>query len=112
MRQISGHTILFVSGHPDPDTREDIMNSIHDLFRAHGLVRVRDGRVLGGVVAGLGRRIGLDPWPARLLFLLALLVIPGSQILLYPILWILMPLERPGEFPAAVKHPSGAPQPA
>jgi phage shock protein C len=111
MRQISGHTIRFVSGHPDP-TREDIMNSIHDLFRAHGLVRVRDGRVLGGVVAGLGRRIGLDPWPARLLFLLALLVIPGSQILLYPILWILMPLERPGEFAAAVMHPSGAPQPA
>ena len=88
------------------------MNSIHDLFRAHGLVRVRDGRVLGGVVAGLGRRIGLDPWPARLLFLLALLVIPGSQILLYPILWILMPLERQGEFPAASIHPSGAPQPA
>jgi len=88
------------------------MNSIHDLFRAHGLVRVRDGRVLGGVVAGLGRRIGLDPWPARLLFLLALLVIPGSQVLLYPILWILMPLERPDEFPAAVNHPSGAAQPA
>jgi phage shock protein PspC (stress-responsive transcriptional regulator) len=88
------------------------MNSIHDLFRAHGLVRVRDGRVLGGVVAGLGRRIGLDPWPARLLFLLALLLIPGSQILLYPILWILMPLQRPGEFLAAVNHPAGAPQPA
>ena len=88
------------------------MNSIHDLFRAHELVRVRDGRVLGGVVAGLGRRIGLDPWPARLLFLLALLVIPGSQILLYPILWILMPLQRPGEFLAAVNHPAGAPQPA
>jgi hypothetical protein len=30
------------------------MNSIHDLFRAHGLVRARNGRVLGGVVAGLG----------------------------------------------------------
>ena len=88
------------------------MNSIHDLFRQHGLVRVRDGRVLGGVVAGLGRRIGLDPWPARLLFLLALLVIPGSQILLYPILWILMPLQRPGEFLAAANHPAGAPQPA
>jgi phage shock protein C len=87
------------------------MNSIHDLFRAYGLVRVRDGRVLGGVVAGLGRRIGLDPWPARLLFLLVLLVIPGSQILLYPILWILMPLQRPGKFLAPVNHPAGAPQP-
>ena len=80
------------------------MNSIHDLFREHGLVRVRDGRILGGVIAGLGRRIGLDPWPARLLFILALLVIPGSQILLYPILWLLMPLERPGEFPVAATN--------
>src|SRR6185312_15885725 len=50
---------------------------------------------LGGVVAVQNIRIGLDPWPARLMFLLALLLIPGSQILLYPILWILMPLQRP-----------------
>ena len=88
------------------------MNSIHDLFRAHGLVRARNGRVLGGVVAGLGHRVGIDPWPARLLFLLALLVVPGSQILLYPILWILMPLERPGELPVAANHPTAAPQSA
>jgi phage shock protein C len=89
-----------------------MMTSIHDLFRAHGLVRVRDGRVLGGVIAGLGRRVGLDPWPARLLFILALLVIPGSQILLYPILWILMPLERPGELPVTANRPTGGRQPA
>jgi phage shock protein C len=86
------------------------MNSIHDLFREHGPVRVRDGRILGGVLAGLGRRIGLDPWPARLLFILALLVIPGSQILLYPILWILMPLERPGELPVTASRPTGGHQ--
>jgi phage shock protein PspC (stress-responsive transcriptional regulator) len=30
---------------------------------------------------------------ARVLFVLALLVIPGSQLLLYPLLWILMPEE-------------------
>jgi phage shock protein PspC (stress-responsive transcriptional regulator) len=77
------------------------MKSIHDLFREHGLVRARDGRLIGGVVAGLGRRIGLEPWPSRLLFVLALLVIPGSQILLYPILWILMPLEHPGDYPVS-----------
>ena len=77
------------------------MKSIHDLFREHGLVRARDGRLIGGVVAGLGRRIGLEPWPSRLLFVLALLVIPGSQIVLYPILWILMPVERPGDYPVS-----------
>ncbi|HEX3336592.1 MAG TPA: PspC domain-containing protein [Jatrophihabitans sp.] len=68
-----------------------MMESIRSAFRREGLVRVQDGRVLGGVIAGLGRRFGLDPWPARLLFLLVLMLIPGSQLLIYPILWILMP---------------------
>ena len=68
-----------------------MMDSIHAAFRREGLVRVKDGRVLGGVIAGLGRRLGIDPWPARLLFLLVLMLIPGSQLLIHPILWILMP---------------------
>lgn len=69
------------------------MSDIHESLRHQGLVRPHDARVLGGVCAGLGRRFGLDPWPARLLFVLILMVIPGSQILIYPILWILMPSE-------------------
>ena len=48
---------------------------------------------MGGVFAGLGRRFGLDPWPARILFTLLLLIVPGSQIVLYPVLWVLMPSE-------------------
>lgn len=70
------------------------MNSIQHSMAQQGLVRPRDGRVLGGVCAGLGRRFGLGPWTARLLFLLVLMVIPGSQVLVYPILWILMPAEE------------------
>ena len=69
------------------------MNDIRQSFAQQGLVRSRDGRVLGGVIAGLGRRFGLDPWPARLVFVLLLLVLPGSQFLLYPLLWVLMPSE-------------------
>lgn len=75
------------------------MNDIRDIFRRQGLVRARHGRVLGGVLAGLGRRIGLDPWPTRLLFVLLLLVLPGCPVLLYPILWILMPREIEGQAP-------------
>jgi phage shock protein PspC (stress-responsive transcriptional regulator) len=75
------------------------MNSIRSTFRNQGLVRPQEGRVLGGVVAGLGRRFGIDPWPARLLFVLILMVIPGSQILIYPILWILMPSEQGDSVP-------------
>jgi len=69
------------------------METIHGTFRRDGLVRPVEGRVLGGVCAGLGRRFGIDPWPARLLFALLLLLVPGTQLLLYPILWILMPPE-------------------
>jgi phage shock protein C len=69
------------------------MESIHSTFAQAGLVRPHEGRVLAGVIAGLGRRIGLDPWPARLLFVLILLIVPGSQLLIYPVLWILMPNE-------------------
>ncbi|MBA2390725.1 MAG: PspC domain-containing protein [Geodermatophilaceae bacterium] len=58
-----------------------------------GLVRPAEGGILGGVCAGLGRRYGLTPWKARLLFVLLLMLIPGSQIVIYPVLWILMPRE-------------------
>jgi phage shock protein C len=69
------------------------MNQIHASFREQGLVRPRDRRLLGGVCAGLGRRFGIDPWPARILFVLILMLVPGSQILVYPLLWVLMPAE-------------------
>ena len=69
------------------------MDTVYETMRRQGLVRPADDRVLGGVCAGLGRRFGFDPWAARLLFVLVLLVIPGSQLLIYPILWIAMPPE-------------------
>jgi phage shock protein PspC (stress-responsive transcriptional regulator) len=70
-----------------------MLESARDAFRRNGLERSRDNRVLGGVIAGLGRRLGIEPWPARILFLVLLMLIPGSQLLIYPILWVLMPLE-------------------
>jgi phage shock protein C len=73
------------------------MTDIHDGFRRQGLVRPRDDRILAGVCAGLGRRFGIGAWTARLLFVLVLLVIPGSQLLIYPMLWILMPNEEADE---------------
>jgi phage shock protein PspC (stress-responsive transcriptional regulator) len=82
------------------------VNEIHATFAAQGLVRPRDGRVLAGVVTGLGRRFGIDPWPARLLFVLLLMVIPGSQLLIYPVLWILMPAEDRVPVPAAPVPPA------
>jgi phage shock protein C len=64
-----------------------------EAFRRQGLVRPREGRVLAGVCAGLARRFGMSPTMMRILFVVTLIVIPGSQIIVYPILWILMPSE-------------------
>ena len=71
------------------------MNAVHDSLARQGLVRPQDGRMIAGVCAGLARRFGLDPWIARLLFVLILFVVPGSQILIYPVLWLVMPAEKP-----------------
>jgi phage shock protein PspC (stress-responsive transcriptional regulator) len=70
------------------------MNEISQRLAQQGLVRPQQDRVLAGVCAGLGRRFGLSPWTTRLLFVLVLMVLPGSQILVYPLLWILMPSEE------------------
>ena len=53
------------------------------------LVRPREGRMIAGVCAGLGPR-GSAPRPAmvRLLFLLSLLL-PGTQVIVYLVLWVL-----------------------
>jgi phage shock protein C len=82
------------------------MNDIRHGFAQYGLIRPRESRVLGGVCAGIGRRFGLAPWTARLLFVLLLLVIPGSQLLIYPILWILMPSEESVAQAAAQASPA------
>jgi phage shock protein PspC (stress-responsive transcriptional regulator) len=79
------------------------MNDIRSTFARQGLIRPSEGRVLGGVLAGVGGRLGLTPWVSRLLFVLLLLVLPGSQLLIYPVLWILMPAEESIAHPAAAE---------
>ena len=75
-------------------SERNTMNDIRTAFARQGLIRPWDGRIVGGVCSGVGRRFGLTPWVSRLLFLLLLMVVPGSQLLVYPVLWILMPAEE------------------
>ncbi|MFG1867409.1 DNA-binding protein [Micromonospora arborensis] len=56
------------------------------------LVRPREGRMIAGVCAGLARRFNMSPFMVRLLFLLSLLL-PGTQVIVYLVLWVLMPNE-------------------
>ena len=84
--------VTLMAGRPPCGETGD-MSQIKSSFARQGLVRPRQGRVVAGVCAGLGRRFGLSPWTARLLFVLVLMLLPGSQIIIYPVLWILMPNE-------------------
>lgn len=54
------------------------------------LARPRDGRMIGGVCAGLARRFGIKPNTMRAIFLVSCLL-PGPQFLLYLGLWIFLP---------------------
>ncbi|MER5772330.1 PspC domain-containing protein [Streptomyces sp. NPDC001985] len=57
------------------------------------LVRPRDGRMIGGVCAGLARRFGTSATTMRVIFVASCLL-PGPQFLLYAALWALLPGER------------------
>ena len=54
------------------------------------LSRPRDDRWIAGVCSGLGRRFGLSPMVVRLLFVISCLL-PGPQVLVYLVLWVMMP---------------------
>lgn len=57
------------------------------------MTRPRDGRMIGGVCAGLARRFGIKTRTMRIIFVLSCLL-PGPQFLIYLALWLLMPNER------------------
>jgi phage shock protein PspC (stress-responsive transcriptional regulator) len=54
------------------------------------LVRPREGRMLGGVCAGIADRYGWDRTLVRLVAVASILL-PGPQVLLYLAAWVLMP---------------------
>ncbi len=56
------------------------------------LTRDRNGAILGGVCVGLGKYLNIDPIIIRIFFVLLTLT-SGFGVLLYLILWIVMPRE-------------------
>ena len=55
------------------------------------LYRDPDDRVLGGVCSGLGAFFNIDPIIIRLIFVLLVFLGAGSSIIIYLILWIVVP---------------------
>jgi phage shock protein PspC (stress-responsive transcriptional regulator) len=57
------------------------------------LLRPRNGRVLAGVCAAIAHRFGWRPGTVRLVFVLSCLL-PGPQVVIYIVMWILIPEEK------------------
>ena len=60
------------------------------------LVRVHQGRMIGGVATGLAQNLNIDVTLVRLAFV-ALAFLKGLGILIYLVLWIIMPDEEMNE---------------
>lgn len=61
------------------------------------LMRSRTDKVIAGVAGGIGHYLAIDPVIVRLAFVA--LAFTGVGILLYPVLWLIMPVEG-GQRPA------------
>src|SRR5690554_3850422 len=75
-----------MSEQPQPPREAAFFTTI----RGWGVVRGASG-ILGGVVDGVGQRIGLARVPARLLTVMAWIVMPGIVMLAYAAAWALLP---------------------
>lgn len=74
------------------------------LLAIQALRRSRDDRWLGGVCGGIARATGVESWIWRLLFAL-LALCAGTGVVVYLLLWILMPAD-----PLSPGNTTGHPQ--
>jgi phage shock protein C len=69
------------------------------------LMRSRTDTMIAGVSGGLARYLNVDPVLIRLVFVV--LAFSGPGIVIYPLLWLVMPLEPAGAAPAPANPPVG-----
>jgi phage shock protein PspC (stress-responsive transcriptional regulator) len=60
-------------------------------------VRKESGRMVAGVCAGLSERFAVSVTVLRLAFVLGFFFSGGAALILYFVLWVVMPLEVPRE---------------
>ena len=87
--------VIRIMGHPadfDEDSEDDQTSYLSGKGKKR-LFRNIDNRILGGVCSGLGAYFNIDPTIVRVIFLLALFLAGGS-ILVYVVLWIVIPPAR------------------
>ncbi len=60
------------------------------------LFRSKNNRMLGGVCAGLGEHLDVDPTVIRLIWAVVTLLSFGTGIIIYILAWIIIPEEETG----------------
>ena len=70
------------------------------------LYRNTKERILGGVCSGLADYFNIDPTLMRLIYLAVTLLTGGAFVILYLILWIIMPEPPYQKVPYDNDHPS------
>jgi phage shock protein PspC (stress-responsive transcriptional regulator) len=86
--------IIVIMGMPEAfdDSKDgDAVRTKITRSRGRKLYRDPDDRVLGGVCSGLGAFFNLDPIIIRLIFVLLVFLGAGSSVIIYLILWIVVP---------------------
>lgn len=84
--------VISVLGKPEDFTGGEESRGTGRTFSSgyHRMYRDPDNRILGGVCAGMGAYWRLEPWILRIIFI-ALLFAGGFGLLVYIILWIVLP---------------------
>ena len=85
--------IITIMGMPEAFAEPNEAEPVKKMPRNKGrkLYRDPDDRVLGGVCSGLGAFFDIDPIIIRLIFVLLVFLGAGSSIIIYLILWIVVP---------------------
>lgn len=73
------------------------------MYSSPRLERSRSDAMIAGVCGGLARYLNIDSTIVRLVFVL--LAFSGPALLIYPLLWLVMPRERPANPGAPAMHP-------
>jgi phage shock protein PspC (stress-responsive transcriptional regulator) len=81
---------MSVSTQIEASPRDSSVAGARAWFAQRRVTRPRRGKWVAGVAAGFARRYEWNPLVVRLL-IIASFVLPGSQVLAYIALWILMP---------------------
>lgn len=85
--------VMNVMGKPEEFVNEgaSLEEETEKIYVKKRLFRDPDDKVLGGVCSGISKYLGIDPIWLRLAFVVLTLIGVGSFVIIYIILWVIMP---------------------